>query len=109
MEEANRQLQALVAQIAATEPNATTGTTTEGGFQTKEDLFQRDNPAIEALKPHIFSAMQEYASQTIRQEVTRAAGAAGFRAVGLGGVAIAPAIPRACTSIPTPMSAASIM
>ena len=29
------------------------GTTTEGGFQTKEDLFQRDNPGINALKPHI--------------------------------------------------------
>ena len=44
MEETNRQLQALVAHIAATEPNNTTGTTTEGGFQTKEDLFQRANP-----------------------------------------------------------------
>jgi uncharacterized protein (TIGR02466 family) len=71
METANRQLQALVAEIAASEPNATTGTTTEGGFQTKEDLFQRDNPGINALKPHIFSAMQEYAALTVRQEVTR--------------------------------------
>jgi uncharacterized protein (TIGR02466 family) len=71
MEEVNQQLAALVAQIAATEPNSTTGTTTEGGFQTKEDLFQRDNPAIAALKPHIFSAMQEYAGLTIRQELTR--------------------------------------
>jgi uncharacterized protein (TIGR02466 family) len=71
MEDVNRQLAALVAQIAATEPNSTTGTTTEGGFQTKEDLFQRDNPAIAALKPHIFSAMQEYAGLTIRQELTR--------------------------------------
>ena len=40
MEETNRQLAALVAEIAATEPNAITGTTTEGGFQTKEDLFR---------------------------------------------------------------------
>ena len=71
MEEANRQLAALVAEIAASEPNSTTGTTTEGGFQTKEDLFQRDNPGIEALKPHIFSAVQEYAALTIRQELTR--------------------------------------
>ncbi len=71
MEEANRQLAALVAQIAATEPNSITGTTTEGGFQTKEDLFQRDNPGIAALKPHIFSAMQEYAALTIRQELTQ--------------------------------------
>jgi uncharacterized protein (TIGR02466 family) len=71
MEDANRQLVALVAQIAATEPNATAGTTTEGGFQTKEDLFQRDNPGIAALKPHILSAMQEYAARAIRQELTQ--------------------------------------
>jgi uncharacterized protein (TIGR02466 family) len=71
MEDANRQLVALVAEIAATEPNSTTGTTTEGGFQTKEDLFQRDNPGIAALKPHIFNAVQEYAALMIRQELTR--------------------------------------
>ena len=71
MEDANRQLAALVAEIAASEPNSTVGTTTEGGFQTKEDLFQRDNPGIAALKPHIFSAVQEYAGLTIRQELTR--------------------------------------
>jgi uncharacterized protein (TIGR02466 family) len=71
MEEANGQLAALVALIAATEPNATTGTTTEGGFQTKEDFFQRDNPGVEILKQHIFSAMQEYAALTVRQELTR--------------------------------------
>ena len=72
MEEVNRQLMTLVAEIAVTEHNSTTGTTTEGGFQTKEDLFQRDNPGIAALKPHIFSAVQEYAGLTIRQELTRA-------------------------------------
>jgi uncharacterized protein (TIGR02466 family) len=71
MEEVNRQLMALVADIAANEPNSTTGTTTEGGFQTKEDLFQRDNPGIAALKPHIFSAVQEFAALTIQQELTR--------------------------------------
>ena len=41
MEETNRQLQALIDHIAATEANSTAGTTTEGGFQTKDDLFQR--------------------------------------------------------------------
>ena len=71
MEETNRQLAALVAEIAATEPNATTGTTTEGGFQTKEDLFQRVNPGIETLKPIIFSAVQEFATLIIQQELTR--------------------------------------
>ena len=71
MEEANRQLEDLVMQIASSEANNITGTTTEGGFQTKEDLFQRDNPGIAALKPHIFSAVQEYAGLLIRQEMTR--------------------------------------
>jgi len=71
MEETNRQLEALVNQIAAGEPNSTSGTTTEGGFQTKEDLFQRDNPGIAALKPHIFSAVQDYANLLIRQELSR--------------------------------------
>jgi uncharacterized protein (TIGR02466 family) len=71
MDEANRQIAALVAEIAATEPNATTGTTTEGGFQTKEDLFQRKNPGIDALKPLLFDAVQEYAALTIQQELTR--------------------------------------
>jgi len=71
MEEVNRQLGALVHEIAAGEPNSITGTTTEGGFQTKEDLFQRDNPGIAALKPHIFNAVQDYAGLLIRQEVTR--------------------------------------
>ncbi len=71
MEETNRQLQALVTHIAATEPNSTAGTTTEGGFQTREDLFQRDNPGIETLKRHIFNAVQDYAGHIVRQEVTR--------------------------------------
>jgi len=71
MEETNRQLQALIAHIAATEANSTAGTTTEGGFQTKEDLFQRDNQGVEVLKKHIFSAVQDYAGQLVRQEVTR--------------------------------------
>lgn len=71
MEEVNQQLQALIAHIAATEPNSTVGTTTEGGFQTKDDLFQRDDPGVETLKKHIFSAVQDYAAHLVRQEVTR--------------------------------------
>lgn len=72
MDDTNRHLAALVAEIEAIEPNASLGTTTEGAFQTKEDLFQRENPGIEALKPHILGAMREYAGLTIRQELTRA-------------------------------------
>ena len=72
MDDTNRHLAALVAEIEATEPNANLGTTTEGAFQTRDDLFQRENPGIEALKPHILGAMREYATITIRQELTRA-------------------------------------
>ncbi len=71
MEGTNRQLQALIAHIAATETNSTAGTTTEGAFQTKEDLFTRDNPGIETLKKQIFNAVQDYAGQIVRQELTR--------------------------------------
>ncbi len=71
MEEVNRELAALILDIETREPNATAGTTTEGGFQTRDDLFQRDHPAIAALKPHIFGAMQDYAGLLIRQEMTR--------------------------------------
>jgi hypothetical protein len=108
MEEVNRQLAALVAQIAASEPNSTGGTTTEGGFQTKDDLFQRDNPGIAALKPHIFSAVQEYAGLIIRQELTRPP-KSWILFLGLGGLLPGPDTPKACMSIPAPMSAAFIM
>ena len=72
MTETNRQLAALVAEIAATEQSATGGTTTEGGYQTRDDLFNRDHPALNLLKRHVAMAMQEYAGILIRQECTRA-------------------------------------
>jgi uncharacterized protein (TIGR02466 family) len=68
MGETNRELAALVAQLEASEPNASGGTTTEGGFQTKDDLFQRDHPALNVLKNHIGEAVQAYANIIIRQE-----------------------------------------
>ena len=68
MAETNRKLAALIATIAATEPNASSGTTTEGGYQTRDDLFNRDHPALTILKRHILEAMQEYAGILIRQE-----------------------------------------
>jgi uncharacterized protein (TIGR02466 family) len=71
MAEVNRQLAALVAQLAAAEPNAADGTTTQGGFQTRDDLFNRDHPAINMLKQHVAKAMQDYAAILIRQECTR--------------------------------------
>ena len=68
MGDVNRQLIALIAQIAAGEANASIGTTTEGGFQTRDDLFQRDHPALTVLKQHIFKAVQDYAAVLVRQE-----------------------------------------
>ena len=53
MAEVNRQLAALIAQLQASEPNSAGGTTTEGGYQTRDDLFQRDHPALNILKQHI--------------------------------------------------------
>lgn len=67
----NRELAALIANIEAAEPNSTDGTTTEGGFQTKEDLFNRDHEALAKLKSHIADAMRQYASLIIRQECTK--------------------------------------
>lgn len=71
MAETNRQLTALVAQIAAAEPSVADGTTTQGGFQTRDDLFKRDHPALNILKTHVGAAMQDYAAILIRQECTR--------------------------------------
>lgn len=71
MTETNRQLAALVAQIEATEPNASAETTTQGAFQTKDDLFNRDHPAIVTLQKHIMGAMEAYAGLLIQQECTR--------------------------------------
>ena len=72
MAQVNRQLAALVAEIAVTEQSAADGTTTEGGYQTRDDLFNRDHPALNLLKQHVAMALQEYAGILIRQECTRA-------------------------------------
>jgi uncharacterized protein (TIGR02466 family) len=68
MADTNTQLVALIDQIEASEANASGGTTTEGGFQTRDDLFQRDLPALNVLKGHIGEAVQAYANILIRQE-----------------------------------------
>ena len=68
MADINAQLAALIAQIETAEPNSCAGTTTEGGFQTRMDIFQRDNPALHALKQHLLTAVQHYAAIFVRQE-----------------------------------------
>jgi uncharacterized protein (TIGR02466 family) len=69
--EINRQLMALVAQLQGSEPNASAGTTTEGGFQSRDDLVQREHPALTVLKRHVMDAVQAYADILIRQECSR--------------------------------------
>lgn len=71
MAEVNRQLAALMATIEATEPNASMGTTTEGGFQTQMDIFKRDHPALAILKDIIIAAVRQYAGVLVRQECVR--------------------------------------
>lgn len=68
MEEANRQLAALVREMERSDPNFTAGTTTEGGFQTAPELFKRDHPALNALKGHVRAAVQSYAQTLVAQE-----------------------------------------
>jgi uncharacterized protein (TIGR02466 family) len=71
MEQTNAQLIDFLAQLRSTERSAADGTTTEGGYQTRDDLFTREHPAILALRPHIGAAVREYANVIIRQECTR--------------------------------------
>lgn len=73
MAETNRALAGLIAAMAASGANASTGTSTRGGFQTREDFLADDHPhgrhpAILALKQHIGAAIQDYAGLLIRQE-----------------------------------------
>lgn len=76
MTETNRQLAGLIAEIAATGPNMTAGTSTEGGFQTREDLLSEghplsQHPALVTLKRHLIAAIQDYAKLLFEQECMR--------------------------------------
>ena len=76
MDEANRQLAGIIAELAATGPNMTAGTSNIGGFQTREDLLSETNrfaqhPAMVTLKNHFISAIQEYAKLLFEQECMR--------------------------------------
>jgi uncharacterized protein (TIGR02466 family) len=73
MEDNNRQLAALITGIQSHEPNASAGTSTKGGFQTREDFLSSEhphsnNPALLALKRHIADAISTYSEILIRQE-----------------------------------------
>jgi uncharacterized protein (TIGR02466 family) len=76
MEDVNRQLTALILEMEVREPNAADGTTTQGGYQTREDLLAHDHalhahPALVSVKEHITTALWDFAGIMIRQECTR--------------------------------------
>ena len=76
MEEANRQLVDIIHELAATGPNMTAGTSTMGGFQTREDFLSEghrysQHPALVTLKHHLIAAIQDYAKMLFEQECMR--------------------------------------
>src|SRR5579871_3476230 len=76
MAEHNPALAAMIRGLEKSQPNASSGTSTKGGYQTTEDLLSSDhaeaqNPALLALKRHIGDVVQEYAGILIRQECAR--------------------------------------
>jgi uncharacterized protein (TIGR02466 family) len=73
MAEHNIALTSMIRALEKSRPNANSGTSTKGGYQTSEDLLtsehpQAQSPALLALKRHIGEAVQEYAGILIRQE-----------------------------------------
>lgn len=77
MAQTNRELAGLISQMAATGPNMTDGTSTQGGFQTRQDLLADDHPfarypALVTLKQHLIKAIQDYATMLFEQECVQA-------------------------------------
>ena len=89
MTETNRQLAGLIAELAVTGPNMTAGTSTEGGFQTREDLLSEghpfsNHPALVTLKRHLIAAIQDYAKLLFEQECMRNPASVDFMLWGWG-------------------------
>lgn len=89
MTQTNRELADLITQMAATGPNMTAGTSTQGGFQTRQDLLADDlpcsrHPALVTLKGHLVKAIQDYATMLFEQECMRPPGQVDFMLWGWG-------------------------
>ena len=72
----NAELASLIRALEKAQPNANSGTSTKGGFQTAEDFLssehaQAHNPSLLALKRHVGAAAQDYAAIFIHQECAR--------------------------------------
>jgi len=73
MAEHNIALASMIRGLETSQRNASSGTSTKGGFQSKEDLLSGEHPqahnaSLLALKRHIGDAVQDYAGILIRQE-----------------------------------------
>jgi uncharacterized protein (TIGR02466 family) len=73
MEAHNLELASIILALEKRQPNATPGTSTKGGFQTKEDLLSSEHAqslsiSLIALKRQIQGAVQAYAGILSRQE-----------------------------------------
>lgn len=84
MMEHNQALAALVAGMEAKTANAAAGSSTHGGFQTREDFLSSEHslaghPAMLALKQHIADAINTYSGILIRQECARMPSHVGYR------------------------------
>ncbi len=76
MAETNRQLAGIIAELETTGPNMTAGTSTMGGFQTREDFLSEghrhsQHPALVILKHQLIAAIQDYAKLLFEQECMR--------------------------------------
>lgn len=85
----NLALAAMIRGLEQSQPNANSGTSTKGGYQTPEDFLtsehpQAQNPALMALKQHIGEAVQDYAGMLIRQECASTPEAVNFSLWGWG-------------------------
>jgi len=89
MAEHNLRLAAIIRELEQSQPNANSGTSTKGGYQTAEDLLTSEHaaahdPAMMALKRHVGEAVQDYAGLLIRQECARTPQGVNFSLWGWG-------------------------
>jgi uncharacterized protein (TIGR02466 family) len=89
MEDTNRQLAALLAQMEREGENNATGTSTKGGFQTLENLLAGDHhhanhPALLTLKVHIAQAINDYVGLLVEQECNKPPARVMFQTWGWG-------------------------
>ena len=88
MEEANRQLADFMLRKEQSEPNDAPGTSTSGGYQTRNNLLTdalaQQSPALATLRDHIGAAIKDYAGLLIGQECSPLPQSVKFASAGWG-------------------------